>query len=190
MHDASHAVLIGEYTHARDLTPFASGSNVTVNGSIRVGRSPRRPRQKAFQCRSKIYRSLTLASANKPIATAVSTALAKVTATLALLLLWLHTHVRSAREKPLDGLIRRPRGTWTALLQGLHHDAYPRIFFEVRLFHTLHGEVTLARAFAKAVIDVDSQNRESRAPQDHHVLFARPDSVRDRIHHHRSPDCV
>ena len=80
MHLASHAVLIGAYTRTRALTTFDSGLNVTINGPTRVGGSPRRPRRQAFQCRSKISRSLASPPADKPFAAAVSTALAKATA--------------------------------------------------------------------------------------------------------------
>ena len=40
----------------------------------------------------------------------------------------------------------------------------------------------LTSAFAKAARNVNSQSRESRAPQDHHVLFAWQNSVRQRIY--------
>ena len=40
MHVASHAVLIGEYIRPLAFTTFASGLNVTVNGSTRAAGSP------------------------------------------------------------------------------------------------------------------------------------------------------
>ena len=62
------------------------------------------------------------------------------------------------------------------------------------------GKVLLADPFnqldksvlliATAVIHVNSRGREIRAPQGHHVMLPRQNSVRDRIHHHRSQNCV
>ena len=74
MHVASHAVSIGEYTRPRALTPFCLWFKRHVSGSTPAVGSPRRPRQKAFQCRSKILCSLASPPADNPFAAVVYTA--------------------------------------------------------------------------------------------------------------------
>ena len=149
MHVPSHAVLIGEYGRRRALTTFAFDLNVTVNGSTRrryhKGRAEKRS---SADPRSRLVSPHLRPTNDSPPQPSLP-----------------RPRRRRARA-PLDGVDRRFRGIWVALQQGLHRDAHPPTFLEVRRFHTLDEEVTLARAFAKAVIHVNSQSFESRAPQD------------------------
>ena len=166
--------------HALALTTFPSGLNVT-NGSTRAGGSPATPKSAPVPIQDLAQPRLT--PGRQTIRRRSLYCLGQGDGALALLLLWLHIHVRSARNQPLGGLIRRLRDTWAALAalqQGLHRDTQPPTFLEAQRFHTLDGGVTYLPRLSHTITP-----RAARVGLPKITSLPGKNSARDRIHHHR-----